>query len=71
MAFPIMRKKEPMIDQLYDIAIDTPKYHRRGTLALKSTGTDIVAKLQVSDLDEMEFVGTCADKEFDFEGKRD
>ena len=60
-----------MIDQLYDIAIDTPKYHRRGTLALKSAGSDIVAKLQVSDLDEMEFVGTCADKEFDFEGKRD
>ena len=60
-----------MIDQLFDIAVDTPKYHRRGTLALKSSGADIVAKLQVSDLEEMEFTGTCADKEFDFAGERD
>lgn len=60
-----------MIDSLYDIAVDTPKYHRRGTLSLKSEGERITAKLKVSDLDELEFSGTCADKEFDFAGNRD
>ena len=63
--------EKTMIDTLYDIAVDTPKYHRRGTLALKSAEGSIVAKLQVSDLDMMEFTGTCSDKEFDFEGERD
>ena len=60
-----------MIDGLFDISIDTPKYHRRGTLVLKSAGEGIVAKLKVSDLDEMTFEGTCADKEFDFAGTAD
>ena len=60
-----------MIDGLFDIAVDTPKYHRRGTLKLASAGTNIAAKLIVSDLEPMEFAGTCADKEFDFEGNRE
>ena len=57
-----------MIDGLFDVSIDTPKYHRRGTIALKSAGEEIAAQLRVADLDEMTFTGTCADKEFDFSG---
>lgn len=57
-----------MIDGLYDIAIDTPKMHRRGTLALKSSEDKIAGVLNVSDLKDAHFVGTCEDKEFAFEG---
>lgn len=57
-----------MINGLYDVAVDTPKYHKRGTLELKSEGADIKAKLCLSDLDPFEFQGTCEDKEFSFQG---
>lgn len=60
-----------MIRGLYDVAIDTPKYHRRGTLDLNSEGSAITAKLSVLDVADMEFTGTCNDKEFDFEGTAD
>ena len=32
----ICRKEAPMIQGTFDIAVDTPKGHERGTLALKS-----------------------------------
>lgn len=58
-----------MIDGLYDIAVDTPKIHRRGTLTLKSNGDKIAAILSVGeDLKEARFAGTCEGKEFTFEG---
>ena len=58
-----------MIDGTYDISVDTPKLHRRGTVSLKSTGEAIVGVLNVGeDLHEARFEGTCADKEFTFEG---
>ena len=57
-----------MIDGLYDIAVDTPKLHRRGTLALKSDGDQIAGVLNVSDLQGARFAGTCAGREFTFEG---
>ena len=60
-----------MIEGTYDVAIDTPKYHRRGTLALKSAGEAIAARLIVSDNEPLVFDGTCADKEFVFAGERD
>jgi len=60
-----------MIEGTYDVAIDTPKYHRRGTLALKSAGEAIAARLVISDVDPLEFDGSCADKEFVFAGERD
>lgn len=60
-----------MIEGTFDIAVDTFKYHRRGTIALKSSGERIVARLIVGDVMDKEFVGTCADKEFDFEGNDD
>ena len=60
-----------MIDGLYDIAIDTPKYHRRGTIRLKSVGAEITAELNVADHECMAFSGTCVDKEFDFVGSAD
>ena len=60
-----------MINGLYDVAIDTPKYHRRGTLNLKSEGSAIEAQLSIIDVADLEFAGTCADKEFDFEGNAD
>ena len=57
-----------MIDGLYDIAIDTPKLHRRGTLSLKSAEDKIAGILNVGDLEDVLFAGTCEDKEFTFEG---
>ena len=60
-----------MIEGTFDIAVDTFKYHRRGTIALKSNGDRIVARLIGGDVLDREFAGTCADKEFDFEGNDD
>ena len=58
-----------MIDGLYDISVDTPKLHRRGTVSLKSGEGSIVGILNVGeDLKDARFEGTCADKEFTFEG---
>ena len=57
-----------MIDGLYDIAVDTPKLHRRGTLALKSDEGEIAGVLNVGDLQDACFAGTCEGKEFTFEG---
>lgn len=57
-----------MIEGLFDVAVETPKYHKRGTLALKSTGDTIDALLKLSDVDDIALSGTCADKEFAFEG---
>ena len=57
-----------MIQGTFDIAVDTPKRHKRGTLALKSEGKRIIARLVIGDELDMEFGGSCADKEFDFAG---
>lgn len=57
-----------MIDGTFDIAVDTPKLHRRGTLLLKSEGDAIVGILNVGDLKDARFAGACHDKEFTFEG---
>jgi hypothetical protein len=57
-----------MIQGTFDVSIDTPKLHRRGTLALKSEGERIVARLAVTDLEPIDFVGTCKDKTFHIEG---
>lgn len=57
-----------MIEGTFDVAIDTPKHHKRGTLALKSTQESIVMRLCPSELEPMEFAGTCHDKSFAFEG---
>ena len=58
-----------MIEGTFDVAIDTPKLHRRGTLALKSEGERIAARLIVGEHDPLVRVGACADKEFDFVGE--
>lgn len=60
-----------MIVGTFDIAVDTPKYHRRGTVALKSFGDRIAARLDVGDMEDVEFVGTCDGQEFCFEGQGD
>ncbi len=57
-----------MIDGLYDVAIDTPKLHRRGTLTLKNNADKIAGILNVGDMQDARFAGTCEDKEFTFEG---
>ena len=58
-----------MIDGLYDIAVDTPKLHRRGMLTLKSGEGKIAAILSVGeDLKDERFAGTCEGKEFTFTG---
>ena len=53
-----------MIEGTFDISIDTMKYHRRGTVALKSDAGTIAAELIAADLEPMYFEGTCEDKEF-------
>ena len=57
-----------MIDGTFDVAVDTPKLHRRGTLSLKSNEDKIAAVLNVGDLQDLRFAGTCEGKEFSFEG---
>ena len=58
-----------MIDGLYDISVDTPKLHRRGTISLKSDQDAILGILNVGEeLKDARFEGTCTDKEFTFEG---
>ena len=58
-----------MIEGTFDISIDTMKYHRRGTVALKSSKGTIAAELQASDLEPMHFEGTCVDKNFEITGE--
>lgn len=60
-----------MIVGTFDIAVDTPKLHRRGTLVLKSAGETIAGRLTAGDSFVIERVGTCADKDFAFEGEAD
>ena len=57
-----------MIDGTFDIAIDTPKRHRRGTLALKSDGNAIAALLNVGEIEGLRLDGTCEGKDFKFSG---
>ena len=57
-----------MIDGTFDIAVDTPKLHRRGTLALKSDGDAIAALLNVGELEGLRMDGTCDGKDFTFAG---
>lgn len=57
-----------MIQGTFDISIDTLKYHRRGTVALKSNEGAIEAELKAADLEPMHFTGTCEDKDFVIEG---
>ncbi len=57
-----------MIDGLYDVAIDTPKIHKRGTLSLKSNEGKIAGILNAGELKDARFAGTCEDKDFTFEG---
>lgn len=57
-----------MIEGTFDIALDTPKRHKRGTLELKSKGDRIVALLKLTELDPIQLNGTCADKTISFEG---
>ena len=57
-----------MIEGTFDISIDTMKYHRRGTVALKSNAGIIAAELNAADLEPMYFEGTCEDKDFTIEG---
>jgi len=57
-----------MIDGLYDVAIDTPKLHKRGTLTLKSNADKIAGMLSVGELEGVRLAGTCENKEFTIEG---
>lgn len=57
-----------MIDGTYDISIDTPKHHKRGTVALKTNGDRIAARLKAGEDFDREFTGTCHDKDFVIEG---
>ena len=58
-----------MIEGTFDVSVDTPKLHRRGTLALKSEGERIFARLTLNEREPLDFAGTCADKTFHIEGE--
>lgn len=60
-----------MIQGTFDVSYDTLKYHRRGTIDLKSDGGTIAARVIASDLEPMFFEGTCDDKDFAVEGEGD
>ena len=57
-----------MIEGTFDVAVETTKHHKRGTLSLKSAETNIVALLKLSEMEPLEFTGTCAGKEFTLTG---
>ena len=58
-----------MINATYDISVDTPKLHRRGTIELRSDKDAIVAVLNVGEeLRGARFEGTADGKAFAFEG---
>lgn len=58
-----------MIEGTFDISIDTMKYHRRGTVALKSDSGSIAAEFKASDLEPMYFEGTYEDRSFEIVGQ--
>ena len=60
-----------MVNGTFDIAVDTPKYHRRGVISLQSNGGAIAAQMNVSDIEGLRFSGTCHDKEFEFKGEEE
>lgn len=57
-----------MIDGTFDVAVDTPKLHRRGTVTLKSDGGAIAGTMNVGEVEGVALSGTCADKEFTISG---
>ena len=63
-----------MLEGAFDVAVDTPKRHLRGTLALKGAGSGsgaLAARLSLSEMEPLDFTGTCDDREFTFEGTAD
>ncbi len=57
-----------MLSGTYDVAIDTPKAHKRGLFALKLENGSVTAELEIKDFDTTVFAGRCNDKELQFEG---
>ena len=55
----------------FDVSVDTPKLHRRGTLALKGENGALVAKLNVGELENIMLEGTYEDKSFAVEGSQE
>ena len=59
-----------MIEGTFDVSVDTPKLHRRGTLALKGENGVIVGKFNVGELEGIMLEGTCEGKTFTIEGSQ-
>lgn len=57
-----------MISGRYDVAVDTPRFHKRGVLALSGTGDTVSAQLKIGEDEPLEFNGPLAEKDFAFEG---
>lgn len=57
-----------MIDGTYDVAVDTPKHHKRGMLTLHSEGDKLAAKLELRDAEPLSFAGSCDGQDFTVEG---
>ena len=57
-----------MLDGTYDVAIDTPKYHKRGMLTLHSAGDKLAVRLELKDAEPLDFAGTCDGHDFTVEG---
>lgn len=57
-----------MIEGTYDVAINTPKYHKRATLALKQDGEAVIAQMSLSEHEPLEFSGSGDNEGFTLEG---
>ena len=57
-----------MMEGVFDVAIDTPKTHKRAKVRLKSAENRMVAALVLADGTEVVLVGTCEGQEFTVSG---
>lgn len=62
-----------MISGTFDVAIDSPKVHKRGTAALKGDGDGLTALLKFADADfaDVVFTGTCDGTQIELAGETD
>ncbi len=57
--------------QEYDIVIDTPKHHYRGTAIINAKGNEATALIDIADVVSAESHGTRDDKDYEFSGQAD
>ena len=55
----------------YDVAIDTPKRHMKGTVTIDAKGSNATMKLETEELGCIEADGTRVDMDYEFAGSVD